>query len=96
MLIKLKRHTFRQACRWRYGSGYKVAEATSRKCHTVTLNNGYEFAGHEEIAKKLEMDVYFSHPYHSWERGLNENTNELLRKYVTKGTLFETVKEIEV
>ena len=39
------------------------------------------------------MDVYFAHPYHSWERGLNENTNGLLRQYLPKGTMFDTVTE---
>ena len=67
-----------------------------RKCHTVTFDNGKEFAGHEEIAKKLDADVYFAHPYHSWERGLNENTNGLLRQYFPKGTLFDTVTEEDV
>ena len=67
-----------------------------RKRHTVTFDNGKEFAGHEEIAKELKMDVYFAHPYHSWERGLNENTNGLLRQYFPKGTMFDTVTEDEV
>ena len=67
-----------------------------RKRHTVTFDNGKEFAGHEEIAKELKVDVYFAHPYHSWERGLNENTNGLLRQYFPKGTLFDMVTEEEV
>ena len=67
-----------------------------RNRHTVTFDNGKEFAGHEEIAKELKMDVYFAHPYHSWERGLNENTNGLLRQYFPKGTMFDTVTEDEV
>lgn len=56
-----------------------------RKCHTVTLDNGKEFAGHETIAAELNADIYFAHPYHSWERGLNENSNGLLRQYFPKG-----------
>ena len=66
------------------------------KRHTVTFDNGKEFAGHEEIAKDLKLDMYFAHPYHSWERGLNENTNGLLRQYFPKGTMFKTVTEEEV
>ena len=66
------------------------------KRHTVTFDNGKDFAGHEEIAKELDVDVYFAHPYHSWERGLNENTNGLLRQYFPKGTLFKTVTEEKV
>ncbi len=50
--------------------------------HTITADNGREFAGHETIAKALEADVYFAHPYSSWERGANENANGLLRQYV--------------
>ena len=42
------------------------------KTLTITADNGKEFAGHEEIAKKLDAVVYFAHPYSSWERGLNE------------------------
>ncbi len=42
---------------------------------TMTVDNGREFAGHENITSKLGVDVYFAHPYHSWERGLSENTN---------------------
>lgn len=64
-----------------------------RKRHTVTFDNGKEFAGHEKIAKKLEVDIYFAHPYCSWERGLNENTNGLLRQFFPKGTKFDTVTE---
>ena len=66
------------------------------KRHTVTFDNGKEFAGHEEISKALEVAVYFAHPYHSWERGLNENINGLLRQYFPKGARFETVTEDEV
>ena len=42
---------------------------------TITFDNGLEFAGHEFIAQQLGAATYFAHPYHSWERGLNENTN---------------------
>lgn len=58
---------------------------------TITADNGKEFAYHEEIAASLECDFYFAHPYHSWERGLNENTNGLLRQYFPKSTDFKTV-----
>jgi len=42
--------------------------------HTVTSDNGKEFAKHESIAKNLDAQFFFAHPYASWERGLNENT----------------------
>jgi IS30 family transposase len=68
---------------------------------TITLDNGHENAGHEEIKKEIGTDVFFAHPYHSWERGTNENTNGLIRWYLPKGTDFakipnERIKEIEL
>ena len=54
-----------------------------RLIHTITADNGKEFAKHEEIAQKLEINFYFCKPYHSWERGANENTNGLIRQYIT-------------
>ena len=59
--------------------------------HTITTDNGKEFAMHQEIAKALEIEYYFAHPYHSWERGANENLNGLVRQYFPKGTSFENV-----
>ncbi|MDE1327192.1 IS30 family transposase [Vibrio aestuarianus] len=64
--------------------------------HTITADNGREFAGHETIAKALEADVYFAHPYSSWERGSNENANGLLRQYVKKGTDLTTVTDSDI
>ena len=55
---------------------------------TQTFDNGREFAGHERIARLLGLEVYFAHPYSSWERGTNENTNGLLRQYLPKGSDF--------
>lgn len=57
--------------------------------HTITSDNGAEFAQHELIAKKLNAGFYFAHPYSSWERGLNENTNKLIRQYIIKGSNFD-------
>jgi len=56
--------------------------------HTITCDNGKEFADHEEIARVLDTEVYFAHPYSSWERGTNENTNGLIRQYIPKNTNF--------
>lgn len=58
--------------------------------HTITSDNGSEFAEHELIAKKLKANFYFAHPYSSWERGLNEYTNKLIRQYVIKGSNFDS------
>jgi IS30 family transposase len=57
--------------------------------HTITSDNGSEFAAHELIAKKLNTKFYFAHPYSSWERGLNEYTNGLIRQYIIKGASFD-------
>ena len=63
---------------------------------TMTVDNGSEFAGHEKITSKLGVDVYFAHPYHSWERGLSENTNGLIRQYFPKKTDFREISNREV
>ncbi|CAG8998976.1 MAG: IS30 family transposase ISSde3 [Candidatus Celerinatantimonas neptuna] len=53
--------------------------------HTITADNGREFAGHQKIAQALAAELYFAHPYSSWARGANENANGLLKQYVKKG-----------
>lgn len=64
--------------------------------HTLTLDNGKEFAYHEEIAHNLKAKVYFAHPYSSWERGLNENTNGLIRQYFPKKHDFHSITDDEI
>lgn len=63
---------------------------------TVTYDNGTEFTEHEAIAKALDADCYFAHPYHSWERGTNENTNGLIRQYFPKGMDFSNITDEEI
>lgn len=58
---------------------------------TCTLDNGVEFSEHELIARSLDLDIYFAYPYHSWERGTNENTNGLLRQFFPKGESLDEV-----
>jgi IS30 family transposase len=58
---------------------------------TLTFDNGSEFVKHEAIAHALEATTYFAHPYSSWERGINENTNGLLRQFFPKQTDFRAV-----
>jgi IS30 family transposase len=60
---------------------------------TITVDNGHENAGHEDIVKRIKTKIFFAHPYHSWERGINENANGLIRWYLPKGTDFATVNE---
>ena len=74
-------------------SAVPFAEATIRALasfkdiiHTITSDNGKEFANHGEIACNLGIDFYFCRPYHSWERGANENMNGLIRQYIPKKT----------
>jgi len=63
---------------------------------TLTSDNGKEFAEHKKIARKLNAKFYFAHPYASWERGLNENTNGLIRQYFPKGSDFTNISQKEI
>ena len=63
------------------------------KVFTLTSDNGKEFARHQEISSALQADFYFAHPYSSWERGLNENTNGLIRQYFPKKHDFTTITQ---
>ncbi|STX28713.1 IS30B/C/D transposase [Legionella beliardensis] len=60
---------------------------------SITADNGSEFAYHEKITEQLNSDFFFAHPYSSWERGLNENTNGLVRQYLKKGASFESITD---
>ena len=63
---------------------------------TITYDNGKEFAAHKEIAEKTNSKSYFAYPYHSWERGTNENTNGLLRQFFPKGSDFTSIDPKEL
>ena len=64
--------------------------------HTMTYDNGKEISEHEKIAKDLGAKIYFAHPYASWERGVNENTNGLIRQYFPKGRELTAVTKAEI
>jgi transposase, IS30 family len=66
------------------------------QCHTLTFDNGKEFADHQFFGSYLGADVYFARPYHSWERGTNENTNGLIRQYFPKHMSLLGISEQEV
>ena len=66
------------------------------KVHTITYDNGKEFAFHYLVNQIIECESYFANPYHSWERGLNENTNGLIRQYLPKKMSFDEVTESEI
>ena len=64
--------------------------------HTITADNGKEFAGHAAVSKALGAGFFFATPYHSRERGLNEHTNGLVREHFPKGTDFRQVTDARV
>ena len=85
----------------------EAAEVTAMMCKSfvrlpasvrksLTLDNGKEFARHEEIVRKTGMDVYFAKPYHAWERGTNENINGLIRRLYPKKSSFADIGEAEL
>jgi len=63
-----------------------VSRLKDHVCATLTFDNGIENKNHEEMAQSLHTRIYFCHPYHSWEKGTNENTNGLVRRYLPKKT----------
>jgi transposase, IS30 family len=66
------------------------------KKHTITYDNGSTFASHELTERKTGIDIYFAWPYHSWERGCNENANGLLRQFFPKKSSFDIVTQEEI
>jgi len=64
--------------------------------HTITFDNGKEFTDHEELSQTLGADIYFAHTYASWERGTNENTNGLIRQYISKDTIFSNLSDYDI
>ena len=64
--------------------------------HSITADNGTEFADHQTIAKLLKTSFFFTHPYSSWEKGLIENTNKLVRQYIPKKTNFNTLSNQDI
>lgn len=74
----------------------KAMEPHAPSVHTLTYDNGKEFAYHQKVSDGLEAQAFFAHPYHSWERGLNENMNGLIRQYLPKGKSFDDLTDQEV
>jgi len=69
----------------------KLLKSEKKHLHTITFDNGKEFAFHAQIKETLGADNYLAHPYHSWERGLNENDNGLIRQYLPKDMALDKV-----
>lgn len=74
----------------------RLLRSLKRPVHTITSDNGKEFSEHEAISKALDAGFYFAHPYASWERGLNENINGLIRQYFPKKMDFSTITKEQV
>ena len=84
-------------------SSLNVSKATRQllapykdKVLTITADNGKEFAEHAAISKDLDTEFYFAHAYASWERGLNENTNGLVRQYFPKKSSFSAITDQDI
>jgi len=74
----------------------KLLKPFKHVCKSITFDNGGEFAGHQSIAKALNCKTYFAKPYRSWQRGLNENTNGLLRRFYPKGFAIGQLTEQDI
>lgn len=70
--------------------------ALPQPVHTITSDNGKEFAQHVKVSQALKADFYFARPYASWERGTNENTNGLLRQFFPKQHDFNSITHEEI
>jgi IS30 family transposase len=66
------------------------------RLHTLTADNGKEFAEHERITQELQADFFFAHPYAAWERGANENMNGLIRQYIPKNCDFTDINNADL
>ena len=94
-LVRLCKLTSKRASELKQEST-KLLRSLAAKVHTITVDNGKEFCEHEAIAKQLQARIYFAHPYASWERGLNENTNGLVRQYFPKKYDFTRITNAEL
>jgi len=80
--------TFNKAC--------QLAFSVIEKIKTITFDNGTEMSNFVELEELLECDIYFADPGRPGQRGLNENTNGLLRQYFPKGYDFTKIKQKDV
>lgn len=101
MVERVSRYTLMRMAQSKEALAVGVAMLSAMGGHrdkvlTMTYDNGKEFALHKLVAELLEAAAYFAHPYRSWERGLNENTNGLIRQYFPKGSDFSKVTDGQV
>jgi len=74
----------------------KFKQLPAHALKTCTYDNGPEFAGHQKLSASVLVPVYFAHPYHSWERPVNERMNRELRRFFPKGTRFKEIEQWEL
>jgi transposase, IS30 family len=91
-LTRLRKLATKEAAEMKDNS-IELLAPLAAKVHTITVDNGKEFCDHELIAAGLQARIYFAHPYASWERGLNENTNGLVRQYFPKKYDFARITD---
>lgn len=92
MIQRIKQKTARQV----KDAAQQLLAPVKEQVHTITSDNGREFAEHQEIAAALSADFFFANPYHSWERGSNENLNGLVRQYFPKKMDFADLTDRQV
>ena len=74
----------------------RLLYAYSKNVHSITGDNGTEFADHQNIAKLMKTQFFFTLPFSSWEKRLIENTNKLVRQYIPKKTNFNTLNQQQI
>ena len=74
----------------------KILTPIKKILHTITSDKGKEFAYHKKVSQALDTNFYFANPYHSWERGLNEHTNGLIRQYIPKKSEFDNISKDQI
>lgn len=95
-MLKMRKINSKEASEVEKALTEMISEWLPFDLRTLTLDNGKEFADHEKLSENTGIDVYFAHPYHSWERGSNENLNGLVRQYFPKGTDFTLISERQI
>ena len=75
---------------------FALSEYNILHVHSITYDNGCEFAGHEDVNKALQCKSYFCNAYHSWEKGMVENINGLIRRFLPKGTNFDNITDEQI
>lgn len=95
-MLKMKKVKAREAVQVEGAIIDLMKEWSTFGIRTMTVDNGKEFANHQGISEKTGVDIYFAKPYHSWQRGSNENLNGLVRQYIPKKTDFSQITDEEI